>query len=217
MTLICGVEEAGRGPVIGPMVMCGILIEEKDIAKLKNIKVKDSKMLTPLQRESMFNKILAVAKSYHVITITPEQIDLALNSADLNLNWLEAITSAKIINELKPNQAILDCPSNNIQAYKDYVTKLLNVDAEIIAEHKADEKYPVVSAASIIAKVIRDQEIKEIHKKYNINFGSGYPSDPKTKEFIQKNHDKYPEIFRKTWATYKKIAENKNQKSLKQF
>jgi len=197
--------------------MCGILIDEKDEARLKKLGVKDSKLLSPKQRKEMFKDILAIAKSYHIITITPEQIDAALNSPDLNLNWLEAITSAKIINELKPDTAILDCPSTNIQAYTDYVEKFLEVKTKIISEHKADENYPVVSAASIIAKVTRDEEIEKIKKKYNIQFGSGYPSDPRTKEFIKKEYQKYPEIFRKTWSTYKKIAEGKTQSTLHTF
>jgi len=197
--------------------MCGILIEEKDEARLKKLGVKDSKLLSPKRRKEMFPEILAIAKSYQVIIISAEQIDAALNSPDLNLNWLEAITSAKIINELKPDTAILDCPSTNIQAYKEYVENLLEVKTEIISEHKADENYPVVSAASIIAKVTRDEEIEKIKEKYNIQFGSGYPADPRTKEFIKKYYQKYPKIFRKTWSTYKKVAAAKTQSTLTKF
>ncbi|MBN1469978.1 MAG: ribonuclease HII [Fusobacteriaceae bacterium] len=205
------------GPVIGPMVMCGVVIEEKDTDKLLEIGVKDSKLLTPKQRENLFEKIKKIAKSYEIIIISPEEIDKTLESEDLNLNWLEALTSAKILNKLRPDKAILDCPSNNIKAYSNYVKKNLNKEIELIAEHKADLNYPVVGAASILAKVTRDREIEKIKKKIKINFGSGYPSDPITVEFLKKYWNKHPEIFRKTWASYRKIAEAKGQKSLGDF
>ena len=190
MVIICGVEEAGRGPVIGPMVMCGVLIDEKDSSKLKAIGVKDSKLLTPMQREQLFNKIKEIVKEYEIVIIPASDIDDALESEHLNLNWLEAITSAKIINKLDPDKAILDCPSTNIKAYSDYVNKNLNVDVKIIAEHKADVKYPVVSAASILAKVTRDMEIKKIKDKIGINLVSGYPSDETTQQFLKENWSK---------------------------
>lgn len=215
--LVCGIDEAGRGPVIGPLVTVGVLIEEKDQDKLKTLGVKDSKLLTPLQRETLFKKITAVIKDYKVIILKPFQIDAALNDPDLNLNWLEANTMAKISDELKPKKLILDCPSNNIPAFTDYVKNKLKIKTKVIAEHKADQKYPAVAAASIIAKVTRDKEIKKIHKQINENFGSGYPADPTTQEFLKKNYKKYPKIFRKTWSSYKKVVDSKKQRNLSDF
>ncbi len=215
MTLICGIEEAGRGPVIGPMVMAGVTIEEKDLFRLDHIK--ESKLLTPVQRERFFKEIKKIVKSYEIIVLSAKEIDEALNSEDLNLNWLEAITTSKIINKLQPTKAILDCPSNNIQSYSDYVKKNLEKDIKIIAEHKADLNYPVVAAASILAKVTRDAEIEKLKKQYNIDFGSGYPSDETTQRFLKENWDKYPSIFRKTWSSYKKVLESQKQSSLKDF
>jgi len=112
---------------------------------------------------------------------------------------------------------ILDSPSNNIKAYKSYVQHRLNHKAEIQAEHKADLNYPVVSAASILAKVTRDKEIEEIKKQIGVDFGSGYMSDPRTAEFLANNCDNYPEIFRHSWYPCKKIAESKQQKKLNGF
>lgn len=216
MTIICGVEEAGRGPVIGPLVMAAVTIEEKDEMKLKEIGVKDSKLLTPMQREAIFEKIKGTVKKYEIKILSPQDVDDALNDPEINLNWLEAIHSAKLINKLKPDKAILDCPSTNIEAYNDYVKKLLKVDVELISEHKADVNYLIVGAASILAKVIRDREIEKLKKKYG-DIGSGYPSDPTTKAFLEKNWDKHPEIFRKTWASYKKYVKEKKQKGLSEF
>jgi len=216
MVLVCGVEEAGRGPVIGPLVMAGCMLEEKDIDTLDSIGVKDSKLLTPIQREALFDKIKKICK-YKILIIEPKEIDDILNSDDLNLNWLEAIKSAQIINELNPDKAILDCPSNNISSYSDYVKKHLEKEVEIIAEHKADLNYTIVGAASILAKVTRDREIEKLKKKLNINFGSGYPSDPRTKKFVEEFHNKYSGIFRETWSTFQKAKLMKKQKKLGEF
>ena len=115
MALICGVDEAGRGPVIGPMVIVGITIDEAKESKLQWIGVKDSKLLTPKRREILFEKILGIVKGYKIEIISPSQIDAALNDADMNLNWLEAVKTAGIINKLKPNKAYIDSPSNNLR------------------------------------------------------------------------------------------------------
>lgn len=218
MATIAGVEEAGRGPVIGPLVMCGVLVEEKDEAKLKSIGAKDSKLLTPRTREMLYEQISTMVKQYEVVIIPPKEVDDALRSPALNLNKLEAVHSAKILNKLKPGKALLDCPSNNPKEYTAYLRQHLdNKKMKLIAEHKADVKYTVVSAASIIAKVTRDREIEKIKQSIGIDFGSGYPSDEKTQMFLKKNWDKYPDIFRKTWASYKAVMKGKQQKKLGEF
>src|SRR3989338_1929471 len=145
--------------------MCGVLIRDEDEVKLKNLKVKDSKLLTPKQRENLFEKIKRTVKNYRIAIVEPAEIDSALKSDSLNLNWLEAEKSAEIINFLKPDRVIIDSPSNNVVKYKNYVKKrLLNKNIELVVEHKADVNYPVVSAASILAKVTRDREIEKIKK-----------------------------------------------------
>ena len=104
----------------------------------------------------------------------------------------------------------MDCPSNNIPAYTAYVQKhVKDKTIELISEHKADLNHTIVGAASIIAKVVRDREIAKSREDIGIDFGSGYPSDPKTKEFLAKNWDKYPLLFRKSWASYKKVVQKK--------
>ena len=217
MTSIAGIDEAGRGPVIGPLVMAGVKLRKEAEQRLINIGVKDSKLLTHGQRESLFVKILDIVDSYKILIISPKEIDKTLKSDTTNLNWLEADYSAKIINELNPDEAILDCPSNNIEAYVNYLKGKVKTKTEILAEHKADMNYPVVSAASILAKVTRDREIEKIKEKTGKNIGSGYPSDPITQTFLRQNYDKYPDIFRKGWASYKKMVEKKKQKSLGDF
>lgn len=218
MVTVAGIDEAGRGPVIGPMVLCGVLVNEEDESKLKSIGAKDSKLLTPKTREILFDQIKSMVKKYEVVIVPPKEIDDALRDETLNLNKLEAQKMVEIINKLKPAKVLLDCPSTNPKEYVVYLRKYLDKkDMNIVAEHKADVKYTVVAAASIIAKVTRDREIEKIKQRIGIDFGSGYPSDEKTQLFLKKNWDKYTEIFRKTWASYKTILKGKTQKKLGEF
>lgn len=210
---ICGIDEAGRGPVIGPMVMAGVVVE--DDSWLKELGVKDSKLLTLEQRESMFKEIIGKVK-YKFIILNPADIDAALRSVSSNLNLLEADTSAEILSFLKPDKAILDCPTHDNEGYGASVKKGSGLDVEVVAEHKADVNYPVVSAASIIAKVVRDREIEKLKDKYG-KIGSGYPSDPLTKAFIAENWDKCPGLFRETWETWKVCKRKKEQRGLLDF
>jgi ribonuclease HII len=219
VNIICGIDEAGRGPIIGPLVMCGIALEEEDEKALVKLQVKDSKLLTKIKREELFDKIKDISYKYEIIIISPDEVDRAVNNHDgLNLNWLEAHKSAEIINLLKADKAIVDAPSNNIQKYKEYLMKLIkNKKTELILEHKADLNYPIVSGASILAKVTRDNEIEKIKKKIKIDFGSGYMSDPKTVPFLEKYYEKHSDLFRKSWLPYQKMANKKFQSKLEDF
>ena len=217
MTLLCGIDEAGKGPVIGPLVIAGVLIDSKDEKKLAKLGVKDSKLILPKKREELFDKILKIVKKYELVILTPQDIDAALMDPNHNLNWLEADNVADILNKLTPEKAIVDCPSINIEDYTEYIKEQLNVDCELIVEHKADLNHLVVGTASILAKVTRDREIQKIKKEVGQNIGSGYPADPATKAFLSENYDKYPNIFRKTWQTYKDMVAKKEQKGLDEF
>ncbi len=194
--------------------MVGLVVKEEKEERLRNIGVKDSKQLSPLQRERLYEQILEIADRYKIILLSPQEIDDALNSDNTNLNWLEAQTGAKIVNELNPDRVIVDCPSPNIEVYTDYFLNKLNKKIPVLCAHHADENYPVVSAASILAKATRDAEIRKLQQKYKIDFGSGYPADERTVKFLKENWNKYPEIFRKTWAPYKKIVKDQGQKKL---
>lgn len=218
MVLVCGIDESRRGPVLGPMVMCGALIDEEHMPKLIKLKPKDSKLLTREQREDLYPKLIKTLKNYKVFIISPSEIDKAVHGHDgLNLNKLEAKKQAEILNELDPNKAIIDCPSNNINSYKLYLKQLLkNKKIELVLEHNA-ERYPLVAVASIIAKVTGDREIEKIKKQIGIDFGSGYMTDPKTVEFLKNNFENFPQLFRKSWFPYKDLINQKFQKNLSDF
>ncbi|MHA1132529.1 MAG: ribonuclease HII [Candidatus Helarchaeota archaeon] len=213
MPLIAGIEEAGRGPVIGPMVMAIAVIDSDQESRLREMGVKDSKQLSKKQRERLYNKLIGDLLAYEITVIQPNEIDAALMAKNTNLNWLEADISIKLFQTIEKKRKIahlfVDCPSTNTQAFHSYIHSHLKIDPQCITvEHKADINYPIVSAASILAKVTRDREIENIKKQYNIDFGSGYPSDRKTIEFLKrwvKEHKGFPDFVRKTWATSKKL------------
>ncbi len=207
------------GPVVGPLVIVGVLVDENGLEKLKEAKVRDSKLLSLKQIKELQKKINKIAKKIKVVLVQPNEIDNAVSGEDgLNLNWLEAKKSAEIINELNPDKVILDCPSPNIEKYKGYLRKLLkNKDIEIIAEHKADKNFPIVSASSIIAKFNREEEVKKIEKMIGQSIGTGYISNPICQKFLKENWEKYPEIFRKSWVSWKNHKIEKEQKKLMDF
>lgn len=219
MTIVCGIDEAGRGPVIGPLVIAGTCLDEKEFYQLERIGVKDSKLLTPEQRERLFFQIKTIVSSFEIILVQPEEVDAAVFGVvpGMNLNWLEAHKAADILNKLSPQKGIIDCPSTNLVAYSSYLRdKLVNKKMDLVCEHKADTNYVICGAASILAKVTRDREIENLRKELGIDFGSGYPSDPKTVAFLRDNWNKYA-VFRKSWSSWQKYGGKvvqKNQKRL---
>lgn len=218
MVKVLGVDEAGKGPCIGSLFLVGVVVEEEDIPKLESIGVKDSKLLTHKKRVAMEKEIKEIAVKLKIIKILPKEIDYAVEGNDgLNLNWLEAHKTAEIINELKPDIAIIDCPSPNIAKYKEYLSALLdNPNIKLILEHHAEKYFPV-GAASIVAKVEREKEVEEIESMVNESIGSGYPSNQICQKFIKNNFEKYPGLFRQSWSTWKNHAHMKNQKKIGEF
>ncbi|MEK6950706.1 MAG: ribonuclease HII [Nanoarchaeota archaeon] len=220
--IIVGIDEAGRGPILGPLVLVALAFKEEDQKKLQWLGVKDSKLLSVEVREELFERIRELVHDFRIEVIEPDAIDLSLTQENTNLNWLEADTAARLASELAPDTIIVDCPSPNLRAYQDYFAGKLTAAAQkakLVVEHKADVNHITVAAASIIAKVIRDRHIEHIKAEIGIDFGSGYLSDPKTQDFLQKYHDQqqYQHLFRKRWQPYKDLAEAKKQKKLGEF
>jgi ribonuclease HII len=212
--LVAGVDDAGRGCVIGSLVIAGVLMKDKDIQKLVQLGVKDSKVLSPRKRETLAVEIKRIALKYSVIKLSPKEIDNVVQTGRKlhKLNRLEAQTMAKIIELLKPDIAYVDASDVLEERFKQHILECLPFKVKIVSEHKADRKYPIVSAASIIAKVERDSEIEELKEKYG-DFGCGYPTDPKTVSFLQqslKKFGEYPDCVRKSWKPAKRIQSEKD-------
>lgn len=221
--LILGIDDAGRGPLIGPMILAGVLVTKTQDSYLKTKGVKDSKQIVHKIRKELAEIIHSNSEGYFVVQATPESIDSSISSG-INLNTLEAMEAAKIINKLNKKsekiQVIIDCPSVNTSSWRlkvlEFVDHSENLD--LICEHKADVNHPSVSAASILAKVAREEEVEKIKKKYG-DIGSGYPSDPYTIDFLKKKGKDLSDsgIFRKSWSTWKTLFAEKDQKTLKDF
>lgn len=217
--LLCGIDEAGRGCIIGPLVICGAVIDDSKLQVLKDLGVKDSKLISPRKRAFLAKELPKHVK-FRIIEVPPSEIDdyVLSDGNDRNLNWLEADKTVELINMLDPDKAFIDCPSNNVKAYKGFlVERLLNKKVELVVEHGADAKYLIAGAASILAKVARDKEIENIKKIVNSDFGSGYMADPRTASFLRDHWEDFPSFFRHSWAPYQKLKMAKLQKGLDSF
>lgn len=213
-----GIDDAGRGPLIGPMFLAGVLMEGAKEADFAKLGVADSKLLVHSTRIKLSKEITSQAIGWHVERTDANDIDSSILSGT-NLNTLEAKKAANIINALTKGRKekikiIIDCPSVNTAAWRNTVISFLDTDAniELLCEHKADANYPCVSAASILAKVAREDSIDVLKKEFG-NFGSGYPSDPSTKKFLKEHGERLKDsgIFRKTWATWKALFPESDQ------
>jgi ribonuclease HII len=208
---IAGVDEAGRGCLIGPLVVAGIVLEKEVIPKLCDLGVRDSKKLTPKRREEIADLIKDLAIDVSYFELQPRSIDLiVLRNVKLRkLNYVEAMAMAKVIRELKPDEAYVDACDVNAVRFGKIIAKVLGHELKIVSEHKADSTYIVVSAASILAKVRRDTIISELRDRYG-DFNSGYPSDEKTITWLEEwlhNNDECPDCVRLSWKPVKKTRE----------
>jgi len=214
--MIAGCDEAGRGPVFGPMVLCGVLFEQGTLSGLRAAGIRDSKLLSPSRRETLSKLIVEKALGIEIIELAPAEIDEMRLVKKINLNEIEAMTFAKILDRLKPKIAYVDSADVDAKRFKETIQRHMKTKTELVAEHYADRTYPAVSAASIVAKVRRDQRIAELCKRHG-DFGSGYSSDPRTIKFLEKwvrEHGKLPEFARKSWETAQRIEGQSKQRKL---
>ena len=212
--MICGVDEAGKGSVLGPMVVAAVGISSEDL--LKDIGVRDSKVLSAKERERLYT---ILRKKCRVATVRLDAEEIDIVRREMTLNEVVARAHARVIVKLSPDLAYVDACDVNTFRYAEMVKNHLVLPCEIISEHHADEKFPVVSAASIIAKVTRDRAIATLAKKYG-RIGSGYPSDPITIRFLNSYIDEHrvpPPIARKSWKTVSTILSKKSQRSFEDF
>lgn len=201
---ILGIDEAGRGSVLGPMVIAGVVVPEKMEKVLERMGVKDSKRLTP-NRRTILSRKLKKMFDYEIVVISAREID-EMRAEGINLNEIEKNAMESIILKMNPEKAIVDAVDVKAERFQDNLRKDTGIN--VVAEHKADDKYIEVSAASIIAKAERDDQISQINKDFIKlgGIGSGYPSDPKTKEFLTNyTYEEMPDFVRRSWATVAKM------------
>ena len=210
--LLCGIDEAGKGPVIGPMVTAGVLIEEGESFGI--LGVTDSKKLTPKKREELFTEITSQFRHYTCIR-TPQDIDTRSET----MNEFTVSCHAEVLRNLQPDKVYLDACDVNAERFGNNVLSASGITCQVVSEHKADAKFTVVGAASIVAKVTRDHLIDELKAEFG-DIGSGYPSDPVTIAFLTnyiEEHGKAPSCARTTWQTVRDLLNKSEQKCLDIF
>ncbi len=196
--MYCGVDEAGRGSVMGPLVVGAVFTESDDV--LLEIGVKDSKKLTPKRREAMYGEITSSVPGWTVEVVSAEDIDRLRKT--MTLNEIEMGMFKDAVTRRPASKTVADCPDVNEEGFTARFKAVLPPGMEVIAKHKADDTYPVVSAASIIAKVTRDRMMEDIRAEFGTDVGSGYPSDHYTMDFIEgwiKKNGKAPPHVRCSW------------------
>ena len=218
--MICGLDEAGRGPVVGPLAVAGVSFEND--LKLVELSVKDSKKHTPKQREKLAKIIKEIASDYEILIIPASDIDSMRKV--MTLNEIEVNAFSKVVDKLQSESCYVDAADVNDARFGTDILSRLSYKPTIISKHKADEIYPIVGAASIIAKTTRDDEVrkiaKDLEKKIDLPLGSGYPADPVTKKFLQRWLETYGELpphVRHSWKTAQNLLKAHKTKTLDDF
>lgn len=215
--MIVGIDEAGRGSVLGPMIVAGIKVRKSRLKNLKALGVKDSKRLTPKNRDKLYREILKVVDDYYVHIVKPADIDQYVSAKAFNS--LEAMAMATVINKLRPQIAYVDSCDVNPERFRKAILSALTCRAKVSSKHHADSENIAVSAASILAKVRRDREIAKLSKRIG-HIGSGYPSDKVTMGFISKwmgIHKKAPKFARSSWKPIRRLLNGYAQKKIYDF
>jgi len=204
--LLLGIDEAGKGPVIGSMFVAGLVIDEEKLFDLAAFGVRDSKQLTSAKREALARKITGIATDQYILEVKPHIIDeLRLV---MTMNEIMVRSFAQVLAHLQADRAFLDAADVDASRFGERVRSKSKTSMEIISEHKADERHKVVSAASILAKVRRDACMRELESCLSCRIGSGYPHDPDTIEFLKtwvKQNRDLPSCARHSWATAQRI------------
>lgn len=214
--LIAGVDEAGRGPVLGPMVLAVCVIDKNREEELVTLGVKDSKQLSKEERDRQFPEIKKIATEFASVCIQPLELDELMIRK--SLNEIEAMKIGFLLNNLKhkPELVIIDSPDTIAANFGKRIQKYLNFETKLKTEHKADVNHPVASAASVLAKVERDEEISKLATIHG-NIGSGYSHDAVTRKFLEDyiaKHDSLPDFCRKQWMTSQNMLDAKRQQKL---
>jgi len=212
--MICGVDEAGKGAVLGPLVVAAVCCQ--DDAECRALGARDSKALSPSRRTVLCREITA-RFPVAVIAYTPGEIDSARET--MTLNDFMAMAHAEVISRLGPDLAYVDACDVDARRYGGSVSAHLRSPCRIVSEHHADQRYAVVGAASIVAKVTRDEAIAALASVHG-EIGSGYPSDPYTVAHLEsylKAHRRPPPYARFSWATVRELQDRIRQRTLGEY
>ena len=217
---VLGIDEAGRGPVIGSMFIGGFATDQKDLDRLEDLGVKDSKKLSDSRREGIRENLGEIGDSI-VEEFTASSIDSMMEG--MTINRIEIKGFARVIDQADPDKVVMDLPEPDAEEFIEKIKKSMNSDStdiEFTAEHGADDSFPVVSAASIVAKSARESHVEELHSKYGYDFASGYPHDKPTINFLERYLDQEGELppeTRRSWSTAERLVDQHQQNSISDF
>lgn len=201
-----GIDEAGRGSAIGPLVVCGFAMREADLPMLDRISLADSKELAPGRREEIYGELKKLPARVRISRISPAKVDSAV--AHNGLNGLEMTAMVAFIRSVRPSVAYIDALTSAPRRFGRQIEALTApLHVRVVAENRADSKYPLVMAASIIAKVMRDAAVAALRRRHG-DFGSGYPGDLKTRVFLAGFAEKgdFPGCVRRSWSTIARLT-----------
>ncbi|HZY70347.1 MAG TPA: ribonuclease HII [Thermoplasmata archaeon] len=213
---VLGLDEAGRGSLIGPLVVGGFLTTERRAGELAELGVRDSKLLSPARRSEIYSRLPAVGTRCSVV-LPPRRIDRYVRRGKLNV--LEAEAFATLVRRHRPTRTIADACDVNARRFASRVSAHSGTDLRVEARHRADRTELVVGAASIVAKVERDLAIAQLAERLGSAIGSGYPSDDRTTAFVRSVLERgpAPDYVRTSWATMGRIMARPEAPALEAF
>ncbi|MCI4368938.1 MAG: ribonuclease HII [Thermoplasmata archaeon] len=215
--VLLGLDEAGRGSVLGPLVVGGFLLEEERLGELPALGVKDSKQLTPGARERIYGRLRSLGTCSSVTLSAPE-VDRWVRRG--GLNELEARAFAQLIRRHRPEVAFADACDPVAARFQENIYRLSGSKSRVDARHHADEELPIVGAASIVAKVRRDRAIAGLQARVSGVIGSGYPSDATTVAYVRSclsTGAALPDWVRSSWSTTRRLKLERSARPLETF
>jgi ribonuclease HII len=214
---VLGLDEAGRGSVLGPLVVGGFLCDGESASRLRALGVRDSKQLSPARREELYVGLGSVGRRFSV-ELAPSEIDRAVRRH--GLNRLEAEAFAGLIRRARPARVEADACDVRADRFAREIAGLAGFAGPVDARHRADAELPVVGAASIVAKVRRDAALRRLAERLGEELGSGYPSDARTiahlRELLGRPASGRGHV-RRSWATVERIMAAAPRFTLEEF
>ena len=216
-TRVLGLDEAGRGSVLGPLVIGGFACEIGSVERLRAIGVRDSKLLPAPRRTALHDALAGLGERFSV-SFPPERVDAAVDHR--GLNRLEADGFARIVRMARPDVVYVDACEVDGERFGREIAAKAGHRGEIVARNHADRDLPLVGAASIVAKVRRDAALARLEARVGTPIGSGYPSDPETRNYlarILRPGGATPAWVRRSWKTTATVMAERSRTTLDRF
>lgn len=214
---LVGVDEAGRGAWLGPLVVGAVAVRPEELERLIATGARDSKTLRPAAREEVYDRLERFARLAS-IELAPAEIDRFVRRG--RLNQLEARAFGEVVRPFGPALVRVDACDTNARRFGAAVAREAGPGFRVVARHHADADDPLVGAASIVAKVRRDRAVRRLAEELGAELGSGYPSDPTTIAFVRARAPaagSLPPWLRASWATTQRVIGARPARTLEEL